>query len=82
MTPADIARLKTLLKQHPLLTLHGFGEFNQPDIATDQGRARLMEATAEIDKVQRLPDSPNAWLNISQLGLRRSGQPSDGWTPA
>ncbi len=53
MTPAEIDRLKTILKQYELLTYFGFGEFNQPDIATHQGRARLMEATAEIDLARR-----------------------------
>lgn len=121
MTAVERVRLRAILQAHPLLTLHGFGEYEDPCRASPGGRRALLAAIAEIDtarawlsgqqrienlnlkqtsyglkhmaeramnryipngafiaaamldgwKVRRLPDSnPNAWLNISQKGLR------------
>lgn len=121
MTAVDLARLRVIMQAHPLLTLHGFGDYANPCRAAPEGRRALLAAIAEIDtarawlcgqqrietlnlkqtsyglkhmaeramnryipngalitaalldgwKVKRLPDSnPNAWLNISQKGLR------------
>ena len=115
-------RLPAILKQHPLLTHFGFGEWKRPFIATEKGRSDLLAAIAEIDHarawlqtqqprmtlnprrssyglkhiaeraagtyigngsfiaaallegwtVKRIPGgNPNAWLNISEKGLRR-----------
>ena len=38
-----------LLKQYPLLTLHGFGEYETPRLVTAKGKADLLAATQQID---------------------------------
>lgn len=62
-------RLPTILKQHPLLTRFGFGEYERPFVATEKRRSDLLAAIAEIDHAR-------AWLQTQQprltLNPRRS----------
>lgn len=62
-------RLPVILKQYPLLTYFGFGEFNRPAATTEEGRRDLLAAIAEIDRAR-------AWLRTQQprrtLNPRRS----------
>lgn len=68
MTDTEL-RLAAILKQHPLLTYFGFGEYQRPLMATKKGQADLLAATAEIDYAR-------AWLRTQQsrhtLNLCRS----------
>ena len=41
-------RLDLIMRQYPLLTMHGFGEFNQPAIASPKGRMALRHGVDEV----------------------------------
>lgn len=69
MIKRDYARLKALVKQHPLLTPHGFGSYRRPDCPADEERAQLLEVTDEIEAARQ-------WLarqhRIATLNQRRT----------